>query len=101
MKIFNLFILFILFSCAGVKLEKNVTNKSQSIARISKIHYDIHIPYIKYSSIPVDLKEVCEEKELKSVTLSNNILIGVIPFLTAGIVQPQMVEIKCLEDYSQ
>lgn len=81
--------------CAGVKLveDRKDLEKSRTVEDYS---YDIHIPFFRYVSTPVDIEPFCKGKEWKDLYVSGTVLTGFVSVFTLGIVHPQKVEATCL-----
>lgn len=98
MKKYNLFLipfLFALNACVGVQLTEDRTPMTKTIER-SLYQYDILIPYITYSSTPVDLTERCRQQPWKSVYVTGNVFSTLGLSLSATFVRPYKVELNCL-----
>jgi hypothetical protein len=97
MKKINLFSLsLLLVSCAGIKIENK--KQDRSVVKERGLMYDYYIPYIKYSSTPVDIKDYCKDQGWQSLEMSNNFLTGIVPLVTLGLVRPQRVTIECYRE---
>ena len=87
--------MFFIASCAGIKIENH--QKNRKIVKSSDITYDYYIPYVKYSSTPIDLDSKCT-KDWRSIYVSNNFVTAVIPLFTLGLIRPQYVKYECYKD---
>lgn len=88
----SLLLVFFITSCAGIKIENH--KKVQNVKKSSDITYDYYIPYVKYSSTPIDMDLKCE-KGWKSIYVSNNFLTGLVPLFTLGLIRPQYARYEC------
>ncbi len=97
-KVFKSLLLVVCFlhlGCAGVKIveDRKPNEKTQLVEDYS---YDIHIPFFRYVSTPVDIVKLCKGKEWKDLYVSGTVLGGFVSVFTLGIVYPQKVEATCL-----
>lgn len=81
--------------CAGIKLVED--RKAFEMSRIVEDYsYDIHIPFFRYVSTPVDIESLCKGKAWKNLYVSGTVLGGFVSVFTLGIVHPQKAEATCL-----
>lgn len=97
-KVFKLLMLIVCFlhlGCAGVKIVDDRYPKEKT-RTVEDYSYDIHIPFFRYVSTPVDIAKLCKGKEWKDIYVSGTVLGGFVSVFTLGIVQLQKVEVTCV-----
>lgn len=87
-------------SCASLKIEDDRAQYRDS-RTLTKIQFDIRIPYLRYVSTPIDLDEQCRDQSWESVEASDPLWGFVVNALTIGIVDPTKVVTVCGEKLTE
>ena len=96
-KILLVIIIVLQMSCAGLEIVEDRGNKKSSTNKtISSLSYNISIPYVRSVPTPIDLNRICKTGyKFRKVYTSNNLITGIVPSITLGIVHPQKVTTVC------
>ncbi len=84
----------VFLGCAGIQLieDRKIFKKTTVISDYSS---SVYVPYLRYSTTPVDMDSVCKNREWKDVYISPTFLGGLISVITVGFVHPQEIQARC------
>lgn len=83
-----------LLSCAGIQLNED-RKVLKKITLLEDYSYSVYIPYVRYTTVPIDMNTVCHNKDWQSVYTSGTPFGSLLSIFTFGIVQPQKIEAVC------
>ncbi len=92
---FSIFILVFVTSCASIEFA-NIDHNSTKVSLSESSSLSLAIPYLTYSTKPVDLDEECKRLGWQKIRLDNDFLNGfVVPVVTLGYINSQRVRLTC------